>query len=1231
MTNIARSRSVLVCATLVFSMRSGSLGAESAAAVRVAPDDRMPIPMAIRLPDAPPVYPVLKVATPPRIDGKLDEECWKTARPIGRFYLDSGDGPMRYETIARLVRDDTYLYLGVDCRHPAISDVRVSKGMRDHVSWVGETVELFLDTDRTAADYVQVIFDMSGAFTDTYGGVPSWNGDIVAATDVGGDGWRLEARLKIADLGGGGKVDPHVWGANIARSSGDDSGSWARLLGTYQQPDLFGLLTFCEGDVAVEDIGLGVFGPVTEGSARVPVRLRLGKATGGPFSCLVTCTPVTADGHEDASRTTKARASVPCEIVTAFEPAGVSAVAVTVLADGKDDTPLFKTVIPVRLDKSIPDCLVERGLTLAIRAASPVAIEKEQAAAYLMARSLQSESVQRSGQLTLISLDDGKVVWQTSVELAVSADATAVQRVGLPVERMKDGQYAVEWSLAGEPTPSVVRSELAYSSLGMAGIQRLLSTGRIDEVLDKLKCPLPTDKADRAIVQVWIDRLVEAIERQAADKDLDLSAKILRSYRQLMRIVSVLRGGQGYTAVQRGWFEAAFFSPVDGTAQPFSLFIPYDYDNHPEQRYPLVVWLHGHGGTHNGEAGFALGKDSDIRDRIQLKVLARGRASGYGAITVDEVMREIRQVQARYRVDAEAVHLRGGSMGGFGTFAVATAYPDLFATASPYCGGGEGEPIEQMCNLPTFVHHGLADDSVPVHCSIVSVLRMQESGCPVQLYTYPGVGHDVEPAAGKVVPWEMLKDIRRDLQPRTVVLTGGLPQLKKAYWLSIPRYSDIHKDAYVRATFVGRNLLSLAADNVAWLKVSLPCKWVDARKPLRIVDSTGQRWTEISPGEAKAIYIDLTGKTLQATAQPKVDFEDPTVYTGGGARGMFWLGRPVRIVYGTTGSAEQTESLARMAAELRRGTPFSRLEVGGLPVLKDSQVDEQTLQTCDLILLGTPKDNSLVARMAGQLPVKFADGRVHVEADTAMSWPAGEVTFSLYYRNPLAEQRRIWWFAGLQDSKGLQASCEVSRRNVFGLLCPELIVQARDSMQVIATAEVTPEWRLVRPGPLQPTRTLWASRADFDRQFNEAMQDAFAADISVVVRSFRSEPLGWEHLTGGEAVHTLPTAGELLIVPIPGRDLLRWRQMLPEMAKQVNASSDLPWAGVDPKAIQPDSIYDVLMVDGSFVAWSLGRADVPMLQVRPVPTSQYQAALTRFLREKGFVGGGKAATSRNSQ
>ncbi len=218
------------------------------------------------------------------------------------------------------------------------------------------------------------------------------------------------------------------------------------------------------------------------------------------------------------------------------------------------------------------------------------------------------------------------------------------------------------------------------------------------------------------------------------------------------------------------------------------------------------------------------------------------------------------------------------------------------------------------------------------------------------------------------------------------------------------------------------------------LKVALPCKWVDAGKPLQISDAAGLHWTELTTGDAKAIYITIDNGGVTAGTTAPADLNDATVYTGGGVQNMFWLGRPVRIVYGTAGSTEQVATAEKLLHDIGRWPIYggSDMEAGRLPALKDADVDEQTLKPatsscsahrrtirCWRRWLMTCRSPAPTARSPSRLP-------------PAMSWPEGDVAFSLYYRNPLAPARRIWWFGGIDNIKTLKTLADATRYGTMG-------------------------------------------------------------------------------------------------------------------------------------------------------------------------------------------------------
>lgn len=79
---------------------------------------------------------------------------------------------------------------------------------------------------------------------------------------------------------------------------------------------------------------------------------------------------------------------------------------------------------------------------------------------------------------------------------------------------------------------------------------------------------------------------------------------------------------------------------------------------------------------------------------------------------VDGVLNE---VATQYQIDEDRIYVTGLSIGGFGTWTVALAYPKRFAAIAPIAGGGDPELVdESVKHLPVWVFHGAEDDSIPL-------------------------------------------------------------------------------------------------------------------------------------------------------------------------------------------------------------------------------------------------------------------------------------------------------------------------------------------------------------------------------------------------------------------------------------------------------------------------------------------------------------------------------------
>ncbi len=200
--------------------------------------------------------------------------------------------------------------------------------------------------------------------------------------------------------------------------------------------------------------------------------------------------------------------------------------------------------------------------------------------------------------------------------------------------------------------------------------------------------------------------------------------------------------------VKEGQCPQSFSAEVTSQVSTNYLFyLPEGYED-SEEAWPLVLFLHG-----KGERG-------DDLDLVAIhgppKRVAAGASFPFILVSPqcpdDDWWTSVEQittltallddVTSRYRVDLDRVYLTGLSMGGFGTFALATATPKRFAAIAPVCGGGEPFAAEVMAHIPAWVFHGAKDDVVPLKRSQEMVDALEAAGADVKFTIYPEAKHD---------------------------------------------------------------------------------------------------------------------------------------------------------------------------------------------------------------------------------------------------------------------------------------------------------------------------------------------------------------------------------------------------------------------------------------------------------------------------------------------------------
>ena len=198
--------------------------------------------------------------------------------------------------------------------------------------------------------------------------------------------------------------------------------------------------------------------------------------------------------------------------------------------------------------------------------------------------------------------------------------------------------------------------------------------------------------------------------------------------------------------------------PIAGQTQPLRLwlYLPADYAA-ARTPWPLVFFLHG-----SGERGDAL-------DKVLAHGLPRFAARGepYPFILCSPqlpaglwntaTLHALRSALTQYlHVDPQGVSATGMSLGGYGVWAWAAAYPDDLAAIAPVCGYGDPSAVCRARNVPVRAYHGEDDPVVPLarHKACIDALRA--CGGTADLTVYRGVGHEAWIPAYQdrgLVPW----------------------------------------------------------------------------------------------------------------------------------------------------------------------------------------------------------------------------------------------------------------------------------------------------------------------------------------------------------------------------------------------------------------------------------------------------------------------------------------------
>jgi predicted peptidase len=177
----------------------------------------------------------------------------------------------------------------------------------------------------------------------------------------------------------------------------------------------------------------------------------------------------------------------------------------------------------------------------------------------------------------------------------------------------------------------------------------------------------------------------------------------------------------------------------------YFIYLPEGYDQ-KQEAWPLMVFLHG-----AGERGHDLNK---VKVHGPPKLVDQGKDLPFIIVSpqcptdqwwpnkIGHIMALIDETVEHYSVDESRIYLTGLSMGGYGTWAIASAHSERFAAIAPVCGGGLPYMARNLKDIPIWAFHGAKDPVVPLEQSQQMVDAVKWAGGNAKLTVYPEADHD---------------------------------------------------------------------------------------------------------------------------------------------------------------------------------------------------------------------------------------------------------------------------------------------------------------------------------------------------------------------------------------------------------------------------------------------------------------------------------------------------------
>lgn len=502
------------------------------------------------------------------------------------------------------------------------------------------------------------------------------------------------------------------------------------------------------------------------------------------------------------------------------------------------------------------------------------------------------------------------------------------------------------------------------------------------------------------------------------------------------RAGDLARGKHPWTSAKGGVLRG-HRSKIDGSIQPYAVYVPENYDS--STRVRLDVVLHGRDASLT-EVKFALAHEGKRYPKAEtgliLHVYGRGN-NAYRWAGETDVFEAIDAVKRNYRVDERRIALRGFSMGGAGAWHLGLHHPSFWASVEAGAGFTETrdyaklksisdvqsqtlriydavEYAENARDVPIAGYGGEDDPQLRASTNIVDALRAvgvmmttdglitKAQGMDFLRVVGAKMGHKVDPASEAV-----LKEFRDDFTaegraefPRSINFVTYSLKYPTDAWITI----EAMREPYARTRVVGSidgDVASVRTENVSAIAIARSAAETvvldgqtfplhpatDGRMPEVIFRKIASGWEPMGYADSRALQENV-GRRKRPGLQGPID----DAFTG-----SFLCVRGTGQAWNPNVAAWSKSRLDRFAAD------WSEFLRGDLPIKDDKDVTPEDIATRHLILFGDPGSNTLIARTLIDLPLSWT----RTEVGLGESYPSADHVPAIIVANPLNPRRYL--------------------------------------------------------------------------------------------------------------------------------------------------------------------------------------------------------------------------------